>query len=466
MRFSNNGDLLEQFFSQIKAHIASNQSLGQIVTINVASNAQFIASLQNYLQANKQLNLRKAVDKFHFFKGDNERAAFDQFIESFLTFVKEFNVYSMIESIDLILNYINQLVVVFNNYDELSHMLLATLSCDLQYVYQISKTIDKVLAVNGISRSNAIQTKFTSYLSKLFNNCKKNQFKNPTKKAMLLKVSNFLVLIYFNINQPLNCNTIFIINRHNFKTLKGSNFGKNDLIKYRYYLGKYLVINQFFTVALIQFKYCYINFPINKLRGPNSNAKTIKQFDSILEYFVILLMITGHKPSRVLISKFSNSFHQQLYFELIRAIQSGNMTRFEQILQFHREYYRSKSLYNLMLKNLSMIVYRNLFYKIFKFINNGQITSNYQNVLDYKLFAAGLAISEQGIQKPLDTQNTTESIYEHVEEILVSLIDKKWAKGIIFPQSSKLSLSKKGDAFPQISQGLDVGRHDYDWLDK
>ncbi|GMM34076.1 Thp1 protein [Saccharomycopsis crataegensis] len=446
--------VLQDYLNQVKQLVSQNKSIAKVMSINVGMNPQMIANLQNELNSN-QVNIRNTLENFFLFKDGkqkSERFAFTQLVETYLVFIRDFNPYSIVESIDLILNYLNSLIVVFNNYDDMSNSLIGCLMSDLDFGYKVCKIVDKVLWQQGINRNYPILTKLSIYLSKLFNDCKKNQTRNPIKKSILLKISNYMLMIYFVIDQPLNCATIFITNRHNFKTLRGSDFGKADVIKYRYYLGKFLILNDLYRPALIQFTYCYSKYPITHMRSQN--------FENILELLIVMLLSNGYHPQSQLIMKFQNPKLRNLYSSLVYAVKSGNVKEVNRIIDTSMDYLRHKGLYNLLLRNLTILTYRNLFYQTFKILNNGNVIENYTATLQYSSFLVGLKVSEDSY-----ASKTVEEQLQHVEEILVSLIDKKWIKGVIFPGSSRIALSKKGNAFSPPLTNVNP-RNEYDWLDK
>lgn len=411
----------------------------------ITQNPRYISELQMTLDNNSSNCYSTKIEATF---ENSQLSNVNNFVSFYIKLISEFQFESILNSIDLILAYFNQLIVFFNNNDAISPCIQTLVLKEINFVCNLSMKCDKVLYQYSITKSFPIISNLSGLLSKLFNNCKKNLLRNHVKKSLLLKVSNIMLAIFFKIDQPLNSNTIFITNHLNFKTLKGSDFEILDLIKYRYYLGKYLMINSLFQLSLIQFKECYRNFPVSSMESKN--------FENILENLVVLLIINGYKPKQELINQFSDVYKRNLYFEILKSIRTGNVFQFRLIIDANGEYLRAKELYTIVYKNCLVICYRNLFLKVFRILNADTLPHSYNNIIDYNSLLVALNITD-----PKEDFSLLQ-----VEELLVSLIEKKWIKGIIFTSSHKLLVSKKNDCFPPMVSTIDYSKNEYDWLDK
>lgn len=438
---------------QIKGSISSKTPLSQSIFIDVQRNPQLIATWKYELRNMDDDTISDTVKNYQLVDENVFSSALGQYVTSYLLFVRDFDPFSILVSVDLVLNYINALVVVFNNNDELNPILGDLLLSDLFYTYTLCEVCDKVLRQQGINRNNPIRSKLTVPLSRLYNNCKKafqTNNNNYVKKGIFLKVCNLLVHIFFSIDQPLSCSTIFVNNGSNrLKLLKGSSFEKGDVIKHRYYLGRYFILLGRFDDALIQFKSCYESFPSRYTQSRN--------FARVTEFYIVGLLINGYRPSKALLNRLTGESRHN-FSELVDFIRLGEVYRLDRFIHQNCDFFRQRSLFNLFLGVLSLIAHRNLFLRAFKAINNGSIQQNYESSVSYETFASALRV--------VGNEQVTN---DRVEEILVSLVARKWIRGVIHSSMELVSVSKKGDVFPPTASKILTRNgysYDYDWLDK
>ena len=160
-------------------------------------------------------------------------------------------------------------------------------------------------------------------------------------------------------------------------------------------------------------KHCHKNYIKNKMLA--------------LRYLIPIKLMDGIYPSENLLIKYKLTE----YIELTKAIQTGDIAKFNEELEKNQEFYVSKGLY-LTISKLKYITYRNLFKRTQKIFNSPQMMIAY--------FKKALEISS----------NEAVDILE-VESILANMISSHYLLGYILHDKQMIVMTKNKDIFPPIS---------------
>ena len=114
------------------------------------------------------------------------------------------------------------------------------------------------------TRQHQFLTHIASIISKLFNSIKarvdddKVEFDHLSgKQKVLLYISNKLNMIYFKINSPSSCANIFKNLKPKSNIYSFNQYPLTERIQYRYYLGRYYLLNHRMVNAFHQLNQCY-----------------------------------------------------------------------------------------------------------------------------------------------------------------------------------------------------------------
>eukprot|EP00823_Brevimastigomonas_motovehiculus_P002693 TRINITY_DN1622_c0_g2_i1.p1 TRINITY_DN1622_c0_g2~~TRINITY_DN1622_c0_g2_i1.p1 ORF type:complete len:413 (+),score=76.81 TRINITY_DN1622_c0_g2_i1:61-1299(+) len=238
-----------------------------------------------------------------------------------------------------------------------------------------------------------------------------------SKKWGCLFLIVHLFKIYFRINNLRLCsNLITIVNNANFPKL--ALFPKAQTVAYNYYLGRLMIFEEQYKKAEscleYAFSHCHKRLIANKRR--------------ILQYLVPVKLLSGNFPLTQLLKKY-----QLMQFDgLIQAIRSGNLKSFNECLEKHQEFFIRKGVF-LVLEKLKTTVYRNLFKKVYKYVQNDSSQTK-KNQLTLPLIQTALSM------------NGTQMDLEELECIIANLIYHNSIKGYI--AHKRCIVLSKTDPFP------------------
>jgi len=236
-------------------------------------------------------------------------------------------------------------------------------------------------------------------LSKCFQaaNADRTNIMSESKKNAAMGVVNQLFHIYFKINNLKLCkNLITTIESSGFPPLE--NYPLSQLITYRFFNGRLSVFNGNYKKAQQDLLFAFSKCP----------STSFKNKRLILLYLVPMQLEQCKFPKKSLLEKYK--LHQ--FVDIVQSIKSGNIKLFNQCLTAHQNFFISKGIY-LILEKLKIIVYRNLFKKVFLMNTGG-------NKIPIGNFVAALKWMEN------DSVDIDET-----ECILANLISNGYLKGYI-----------------------------------
>ncbi|XP_022647260.1 PCI domain-containing protein 2-like [Varroa jacobsoni] len=234
-----------------------------------------------------------------------------------------------------------------------------------------------------------------------------------SKRLGMLHLVNQLFKIYYRVNTLHLCKPLIrAIDNSPCK----EEFSLSQQVTYRYFVGRKAVFDNELKEAND-----YLSFAFNNC---HPEAKTnIRQ---ILIYLIPVKMLLGFQPSTALLKK-----HDLMKFAPIcEAVKKGNVLKFQEELDINEAYFYGLGVY-LILERLRMVLYRNLFKRVFLILETYQIP-----------IEAFLVV--------LQLQKVEDIDLEETQCILANLVYHGKIKGYISLQHSKLVVSKK-DPFPKLS---------------
>ncbi|ODV94935.1 hypothetical protein PACTADRAFT_34685 [Pachysolen tannophilus NRRL Y-2460] len=410
-----------------------------------------IASLQKDLNSNNGLNDEVLLNKIESqeFLG-NKYNNFNRLILSYLKFVQNFNPWSILQSIDIILAYFKNLSKCFEN-KELIKLFQQTLIRLTNFLIPLLVKIDgKLLMINKNYKKFCRLEYLTELLLSIFT--KLIISKTVIDENVISFVAIKLMKIYFLIDKPKLCNNILT----NIKNLniKFNNLTKSNKINYRFLIGKFYLFQNDLIKSFDEFYWCFNN--LNIYTCPAKNVLII------LKYLLPCAILIGKFPNlqefSILLQKFNNDKIQNLllfYLPITKYVKNGDFQKFNNYLIQHDHFMKNEKLSILFIQRIRIIILRNLVYKVY--LNCRDLT---RNTLSFDSIKTGLTVSllndnldetyyAYKIFLPSTFQNTEMIDDLIVENVLVSLIDQKLIKGHIF---SRLKLIKFASsiAFPSV----------------
>lgn len=293
--------------------------------------------------------------------------------------------------------------------------IVETASNDLQ---NLSKDADKQ---NGsLDQSNKLSEKAADLLMAIFRVCV-SDVRCPlevSKKWAILSVVNELIRIYFRINKFQLCKPLIrAVDNLNIK----DQFPIHQMITYWFLIGKKAMLDSNLNDA----------FDLLMLSFINCDYSSIKNKKIILKYLIPIAMNKGKFPKYSLLEKYG----LQLFEPIIESIKNGDLLSFRKCLKENEEFFINNGIY-LVIEKLTVLVYRNLFKKVYSLLQKHQIP------IDAFFLAC------KYLEEPNESITSDE-----IECILCTLIYQGFIKGFISAQHKLLVVSKQ-NAFPLLKNML------------
>lgn len=360
-------------------------TLTKLISVNPAENS-YIVSLYNNPSP---CLLNTSYDK--------DWPAFSAVVSSFVKLCTEMDPWSLLQSFDLYTTYLNDLSIAFNN-SKYGWLLTGVLKSTIEIVTQWALQLDTQMFFKESGAKYRLNY-IASVILKMFNNIRIN---SNDRESIMLYLGNKLCFIYWKLDNPLLCRNIF--SNMNNTSLKLADFPMNEQLKYRYYLARYYFIKYELMESFELLKWCLL-----RTHGKNQRL--------VLELFIPISLVIGKTPNFAAFKKYD---FINMYEEMSRSIQPGDLATFRSLVAKYYHYLKSKSLLLLMNK-MEILIYRNLIKNCWKILGR-------QTTLPYNL-----------VPIPKD-------IY-FKENLFVTLIDSNLIKGKLTNRSVVLS---KNDPFPRV----------------
>jgi len=234
-----------------------------------------------------------------------------------------------------------------------------------------------------------------------------------SKRLGMLHLVNQLFKIYYRVNTLHLCKPLI-------RAVEGCSykdeFELSELVTYRYFVGRKAVFDNELKAA-----HDYLSFAFQNCHPRSRNNKR-----RILIYLIPVKLLLGFQPTNELLEKYELS----KFGPICHAVKTGNVLKFQEELDSNESYFFKTGVY-LILERLRMVVYRNLFKRVFLILGTHQIP-----------IEALLAVLRWQQVEDIDLPET--------QCLLANLVFQNKIKGYISLQHSKLVVSKQ-NAFPKLS---------------
>lgn len=440
----------------------------EVLNIDIERNGRLILAIQQYLRSNDAVSLEKAVKQQNLF--ENRWTRFNALVESFLQYCRDLNPYSLWESSFLVFQYYQDLNNCLTNETTIYPIdsLVPVFRHTTELVIPMATRLDSNHKIIG-TRQHQFLTHTGSIISKLFNSIKsridedKVEFDNLSgKQKILLYISNKLNMIYFKIDSPSSCSNIFKNLKPKSNIISFGQYPLVEQIQYRYYLGRYYVLNHRVLNAFHQLNRCYELLQVL----PDSPVRT-SNVRKLLKFLLPCAIITGKLPNLNEVAKWDHTLSAK-YSALLVSIKSGNLNGVNVWLFENELSLKQSKMLVLLLEKLPVLTFRSLLRLIFL---NYSLPRN-TNKLPY-------AVIRPCLVKSIGTYpDNIPSIYrdnftpESLENILVTLSILQFWKGNVFPSLQVCVTMKTNDIamiFPSINEKI-VARFSLNqedsWLDR
>ena len=248
----------------------------------------------------------------------------------------------------------------------------------------------------------------------LISACQSNKPPPDSQVIGLYFSINITVKASFRLNNlPHVVSSLRIVNSQYSRYPSLSKYPKSQQIEFKFNEGKYHIhennIEEATECLDFAFKYCH--------------KDSVKNKKVILKYLIPLNLLKKKFPTDQLLSRHS----LDNYKDLVKIIKQGDVSRFNKYLQENQYKFLQQGIL-LVMESLKMLVFRNLFKKVFSILGETQAKM-------------------QSFQKALAGIGANLSIFE-VECIFNSLIEKNWVKGQI-NSPLKLIIFRENNPFPK-----------------
>ncbi|KAK9237631.1 hypothetical protein V1525DRAFT_376669 [Lipomyces kononenkoae] len=461
---------LPSILSQIGNSLLSPGDLSNLFSLDFSS--PDLATLQNDI-LDKSYDIAAQIQSRNYFGGD--WPGFNEFVLSYMTFVRDVDPYDLAESYPLIEKLFTDLQVAFSN--RRGAILTPIVGKIAGIVTNLAISLDSgkysivednisanVLASNGVAGEHMPRTsEIAKVLLKLFNSIRGERLTNEnaqtSKKEVILYVAVLLCRAYFKLNQPSACANVFS-NIHT-ANISFSRYPRSEKVTYRYYLGRFYFLRQELLRARTHLLWAF----------NNCHSAAVSNQRAILTYLIPSNLVLG-VGTRPHLYELVGDTLRGAFGPLEKAVRSGDLYAFNAHLVRYFDWFVSKKMFLLLRSKAQIIIFRNLFRRIdaivtasapplepgtkrpndlaFDDLLIGVRLSTRQN--DPALAAqASQASPENPAILPYSNLNEMSWTYDDVENICISLIDQGFMKANIYARSKLLRLMPSG-GFPRIAE--------------
>lgn len=418
---------MDAFLGQLRS--SPPQQWNKLLSVDLAHASQQIATIQNSLTSVSQHQIEQSVENAHL---NDDWTSLNPLVVSFLVFCKNVDPWSILQSHDLLLSFLNQLSIAFMN-GQYGEQLCPLMAETVSYILPIMRRVDLVL--DSVPGKNHKRLVFIStVLSKVFNHLRALKG-SPKKRQLIIFIVNNLNKVYFIIGSPLLCANIFA--NVNLLELKFKKYPRAQQCEYRYILGRFYMIKNELYKAHYHLSWVFRNI----LRGQNRNLIRV------LRYLLPVSLLIGKVPSKQVLSQFPELY--AMYSPLVIHMSNGNEFEFQRHLFMNQHYFKSKSLLILLAQRSRILLYRNLFYKVFQGVDINRLRyDQLQIALMVSLRSSEVQRNVFGDQYLYQTLNEDVD-YAFVQNVCSSLIENDMIKGNVMA-SAKLVVLSKANPFPDV----------------
>lgn len=441
------GDALNKFLDKI-AQSKSQNKLQNVLNINPAT-ARHLPELQRDLQKYGNKQLESIVENRHFF--DNSWPAFETMVTKYLIFAKDFDPWSLLNSIDLMIEFYHSLSVALNNKQFHRH-LFATTYQTTKLLLPLTKFVDcKVMQMENRTNNYPRLSYLSTVMLKVVNNLRSS----PGLDELGIKSSRYTISVlmyvcislcnlYIYIDSPMLCNNVF--SNMNILRLDKKLISKSQLIQYRFVLAKFHLCESNYYKAYHHFQWCLLNCHVNT---------SVSNLVKILKYLIPCGLLVGKVVNIESLTKIVGSDQEglqlvQLYTPLIKYYKIGDIYGFTQCVHENRTYFIGLSLYIGFIQRVRILIMRNLMVRVYRLKH--QLTfSDVRSAIELTLRVKEdsgkqrLQLQQHGLWFYEIADNVDDSL---VANVLVTLIDSNLVRAKL--TASKNVIVSKKKPFPSV----------------
>ncbi|QPG73460.1 hypothetical protein FOA43_000771 [Brettanomyces nanus] len=434
------GYSLETFLVEVKQAINTN-SLNKVLSVNPAT-TKHIPLLQPLLQTYEDKQLDSIIENFHFF--DNNWPAFEIVLQKYLIFVRDLDPWSLLDSIDLLIAFYESISIALNNKQFNSY--LFPLTYDLtKMLIPLAKLVDnKMMKIENRSNNFPRVSYLSTIMLKALNNIRSSpdldDHVNPSIKYtifVLMYISITLCNIYIYIDSPMLCNNVF--SNINVLGLDRSLITMSQLIKYRFVLGKFHLLQSHYYLAFHHFEWCFLN---------SHSGSEVRFLVSILKYLIPCGLLMGKVIDIRSLQNIVGNDEKgiklvNLYMPIIQYYKNGNLENFTRYVKVKRSYFIGLSLYVGFLQRIRILIIRNLLRNVYRF-TQGLKFEDVRRALEISLNS-----SQHKQMDQLWFYVITDQVDDKItENILMALIDSNLIKAKL--TATRSIVLRRTGSFPKI----------------
>lgn len=440
---------IAEFLNSVSQCLNRKDSSGLLNLLTLDPTSNHISILQKSLVNITNRQLQEFINKENFL--NNNWPSFDNYVFSYLIYIRDFNPWSILDSIDLMIKVSNDLSISLNN-NTYNNNLLYLVKDTFDILIPLIKKIDTKLMIinkrtNNYTRLSNLSTILLKSLNNLRSDLDLNLPSNKFKQSIVMYLSIKLCQIYYLIDSPMLCNNVF--SNINNLNLNIKNLQKSQLIQYRFLVGKFHFLQSNFLNAFNHFNWCF-----NNLHSMTNSNIII----TILRYLI---------PSGLLIGKLINfnnfenfnsirlnnsaNYLINLYKPLTIFYKNGDLFNFSKFLFNNKNYFVKLGILSSFIQRIRILIFRNLMIKIYK-INNNSLNINLITktlILILNPNESKINFKNEFLFYIFNIGNNEYLSNTYSENILINLIDNNLIKGKITASTKLISLSKTG-TFPDI----------------
>ncbi|GMM27833.1 Thp1 protein [Martiniozyma asiatica (nom. inval.)] len=411
---------LDSYLALVKRGLDENQKLLPLLSINPLE-ASHLASLQQNLQGISDKQITAIVDKCNF-----SWPSFESFIESYLRFTSDVDPWSLLNSIDYMIEVMGSLSIALNTKNpSWLLLLLPVLEEYIKILIPLSKLVDnESLKLKNWSDDYPRLSEISNILLKCLNNIRSdpdiNQPSNKIKIVSLFNVCISLCNVYFSIDRHILCNNVF--SNMNVLQLDVQLIQFKQLLQYRFIVGKFYSQQAQYTPAYNHLNWCYENLPTKC--GIVDRVK-------ILKYLLPVGLLVGKIPDihvlhKLITSSVANKdatsarYFLNSILPLISAYKKGDFLRTSLIISKHENIWQKFGLWVGLTQRLKLLITRNLLVRVYMLKNKTLNISDIKIALDVSI---GCKI-ETG-------ESLVPYIYQMIENLTPSGVERSTVENLI-----------------------------------
>lgn len=450
---------IDQHLANIQQCFRNGDSLLDCLSMNLKT-ATYIPALQQEIQNLTVKQITQKVEKLGL-----PSPSMESLIESYLRFVRDVDPWSLLNSIDLMIDVFHAFSIALNTKSQKHlNLLLPVLYEYMDILIPLAKLVDEESMkiknwVNDYPRLSFISNDLLKCLNNIRSDPEINQISNKFKIKVLFDVCIKLCDVYFSIGKHILCNNVF--SNINVLKLDLNLISKSQILRYRYIVGKFHSQQANYIKAFYHLDWCYTNLP--------TSTKFMNHI-KIMKYLLPVGLLVGKVPKTLYIQNLIKSsvsdpngqvgrFFLNSMLPLITAFKKGDLEKVMIIIHRNENLWKSLGLWIGLVQRIRLLVLRNALVRGYKLKEQTLKLQDVQICLQTSIGSCDLA-----------------EIYHFCDTVDLNMAENVLAalsfNGLMRGKASGTGalVMSKGDPFPPVTEvyfnnwsSLDVKEK---WLDK